>query len=276
MDYLLARIKTRKSKNLRLAISEQTIYPDLETDNSMEYNDEQKLQEGEWFVLHDFSKKDYCPDWMKQDFNIMAYNQLDKGEHKEILYLIAIQNEYDDYCFQWILSHGRILRKRFFTFSEQPKLQEYENLLVINDQPDAIYRKSEDNLYFRDLGRTKHFFSGIEELYREATDAEVDNFLGIDIIQLSNNFEKSKVKVPNRRKIRAAQKQYDKFDEAEKTKLKAYIAEFCCELKETKDGKSYEIGSDNQLRELLNAIDQRYYSTPIGNEKRVATSVQKV
>ena len=36
---------------------------------------------------------------------------------------------------------------------------------------------------------------------------------------------------------------------------------------------SFEVGSENELKMLLYGIEQRFYTTPVGGEKRLANSV---
>ena len=42
------------------------------------------------------------------------------------------------------------------------------------------------------------------------------------------------------------------------------------------DGKSFSIGSEEDLKNLLFGIEQRYYTTPVTKEKRVANSVKTI
>ena len=39
---------------------------------------------------------------------------------------------------------------------------------------------------------------------------------------------------------------------------------------------TFDIGSEKELKELIYGIEQRYYTTEIGNEKRLANSVIKL
>ena len=56
------------------------------------------------------------------------------------------------------------------------KIRETGEGIIINDIPDAVYIKSEDTLYFQRLETISPIFKGIEKLYREATQEEVDRF----------------------------------------------------------------------------------------------------
>ena len=57
--------------------------------------------------------------------------------------------------------------------------------------------------------------------------------------------------------------------------MHTYIKGYC-EQRLTFDEKNnkFEIKSDDDLKYLLYGIDQRFYTTPLGNEKRLANSVQ--
>ena len=116
-------------------------------------------------------------------------------------------------------------------------------------------------------------FNGIEVLFREATNEEVADFLKIDIINLENGFNCNKVSLPNRRRISNAITQYNTFTNDEKKTLNTYMSEYCPEIVD-QDTLHVRIGSDDSLKKFIYAIGQRYYQTPINNQKRVATSVE--
>lgn len=68
------------------------------------------------------------------------------------------------------------------------KLCEPQDLLVIKDIPDAVYIIKDDKLIFRTLSSISNIFKGIEDLYREATNTEVQQFLESDFIDLKEDF----------------------------------------------------------------------------------------
>ena len=54
----------------------------------------------------------------------------------------------------------------------------------------------------------------------------------------------------------------------------AYTLEYCGKkLKSNPESKAIEISTDDELKFLLYGIDQRFYTTLIGKEKRLANSV---
>ena len=57
----------------------------------------------------------------------------------------------------------------------------------------------------------------------------------------------------------------------------SYIESYC-EVKLTydKENKKFEVATDDDLKLLLYGIEQRFYTTPIGQEKRLANSVMRL
>lgn len=84
--------------------------------------------------------------------------------------------------------------------------------IVINTIPDAIYNKNTDVLYFKRLESITSIFRGIDQLYKEATEDETTQFLKNDFIQLKQNYNASKVKTANRKRIALAQKTLESLD----------------------------------------------------------------
>lgn len=276
MDYLIARITNQRHDNTRLLLSGITTFENVVIGASMPYNDERKLHEGEWFCVDEFSQKSY--------FNTTLFNDLENEitalisweEYKKIKYIISIQDEGCSYHFQRVLPKYKIVQRKGLRFyNDRPEMIDVENMMTINQEPDAIYLKNDDRLLFKDLSRIRPIFNGIEILFREATNEEVDNFLSIDIVNLVGGFDRSKVGVPNRRRISNAITQYNAFTDVEKRTLHTYMTEYCPEIVDSASSR-VQIGSDEHLKKFIYAIDQRYYLTPINNQKRVATSIENL
>lgn len=65
MDYLLAEIKGRNG-GLSMVLSDKTVFDVIPSFvNIRAYDDDYKLQNGEWFVVDEFSSKSYCLDILK-------------------------------------------------------------------------------------------------------------------------------------------------------------------------------------------------------------------
>lgn len=259
---------------MRLVLSDKTIYRDVVLENARDYNDEYKLREGEWFVVDGFKEKPYFKTWIKEPFNAGEYSQLDTKEYSGLKFLCAVQDG-DKFMFQRLFSGSVYENKTFLSFSleAEPQLRTDNQLIVINKEPDAVYHLTENKLYFKFIPTVKPLFPGIEELYKEATNEEVETFLQLNFIHLGGGFTADKVKTPNRRNIKEAKEIYDNYTDEDKNALKIYAQKYRPDLNYNPDADVCEVANDEQLKDLIYCILQRYYTTEIGGKMRVAHSV---
>ena len=173
--------------------------------------------------------------------------------------------------FQNISKSKLVKKKGILGIGEKYQYENEIEVLFINEYPDAIYIPTEDALYFQRLESVSGIFKGMEELYREATTAEVAEFLNSEFITLTYDFNADKVKTLNRKRIALAKDILNKLQPSEKTQIFSYIEDYCPEL--SAEDQKFRIGTDDDLKMLLYGIDQRFYTTPVGNEQRVANSM---
>ncbi|ENX8963943.1 hypothetical protein DD189_11680, partial [Neisseria gonorrhoeae] len=194
---------------------------------------------------------------------------------EKLKYLVSCTN--DALFFQKITSSLLLKKKHLLTICRNgAKLCEPQDLLVIKDIPDAVYIIKDDKLIFRTLSSISNIFKGIEDLYREATNTEVQQFLESDFIDLKEDFLSEKVSIPNRKRIALVQDRLNNMTLDQRQELLNYLAEYNNILKFNADGSRVEISTDVQLKHLLYGIDERYYTTALGKEKRLANSVQPI
>ena len=273
MDFLFAKIRGRGGSFCKV-ISDNTVYNDIpDFTNSRVYNDEVKLQDNEWFVVELFATKDYAPQIVKGVFDAAAWSQIVRDNYAKIDYLVSIQNNHNLFLFQNITTSAVLKRQSFVSMDDQPSLLNKDHLVVIHEKPDAYYLKDVDKLYFKRLSAITTIFPGINELYNEATDDEVDMMLQLDILNVNAEFTKDKVKTANRRKIREAMEAYENFSVAQKQALPGYFQKYCPNLFA---GGKVNIEDEKSLTQFLNGINQRFYTTEISNQQRVALSVDNL
>lgn len=272
MDHLIAKQKGRGNNYAKL-ITNKTLYDTIpDFGNSRAYDDDYKLKDNEWFVLENFSTKEYCPDLLKTPFDILNYSFLGFDGYKKIDFTIAIQGNDDHrfFIFQNVTPSSLYAKYRAIAWNrllvvadqDQPSLIEQDGLLMLKENPDCYYVKDTDKLYFKNLSAITTIFQGINELYRDATDAEVDTLLAWPEIQLEDGFDKTKVKTANRRRIKEAIQRYNTFNEDDKRLLADYVSEYCPALKDEHTNK-YIVKSEENLTDFLNSVNQRYYTTKI-------------
>jgi len=271
MNHLLAKIKGRSTEFLKVMSDERGVFdlPDL-SDNQA-YSPAYKLEDGEWYKLDNFLSRGYKNSLMRISFNSTDYNQITKNQYSKINYLCSKQGDF--FPFQK-MSPTRLLYKRWFRISGAPTLEIDQPIIILNSIVDAVYDINDDSLYFRNIASVKSMFKGIEELYREATQAEVDAFLEHDFISLEGTFTSNNVKTANRKRIAMTIDTLNQFTQDEKQQIFQYIRSYC-ENVPVDDG-TFLVSTEEHLKKILYGIEQRYYTTLLGNEKRLANSISKL
>ncbi|OMH27839.1 ATP F0F1 synthase synthase [Motiliproteus sp. MSK22-1] len=276
MDHVFAKVKGLRKNPFFKMISDCTLFEPVAINlaGCVDYNPDHNLDEDAWFKIDQFSQKGYCIDLLKNDFDSKDYADLTKAQFAKISYLFAVQG--DDFYFQKI-TPSLFMKKKMIGFGECAEIEESGSRLVINSQPDAIYIKAFDTLVFRSLATISSIFKSIDSLYKEATNAEVEQFLDTSFIELTNEYDVTKVSKPNRKRVALAMATLDSMSDQDKTNMLTYIDGYCKQqLQFDKKNSKLEISSDNDLKLLLYGIEQRFYTTPFGQEKRLANSVQSL
>lgn len=275
MNHVFARL-TRQRKNLVNVLSDNQLFKDINFDDIdvIAYTPDHNLDEDSWFKIEKFSEQDYFPEFLKDGLDSKYFQNIFKEDYKKIKLLISSQN--GDLYFQKVIPSFILKKKGFLSFGQSVEFQQYENMITINELPNAIYFSDKDILIFKDLSTISSIFKGIDELYREATDEEVTKFLEQDFILLSNGFLADKVSKPNRKRIALATQSFNEMSEQERKDILEYIQEYCDDeitLKYDWEAKKFCIENDTQLKYLIYGIEQRFFQTLVGKEKRVANSI---
>lgn len=271
MNHLIAKIKLRgNAPKYKKVFSGETLF-DLPSSliTHVEYNPDHRLDEDSWFGISNFSSKEYCLSFLRQAFNSAEYDSLNVIDVDKLDFICSYQNG-NEYYFQRV-TKTQLVSKKLLHLGDSFSFEESSKIIVINNNADAIYLKSNDSLYFKNLSAITGIFKGIDELYREATEAETIAFLESDFIHLNADFSAEKVKKPNRQRIAMAVDTLNSFEEEEKEAVFSYIKDYCPELE--LHGETFVIQSEDDLKMLLYGIEQRYYTTPIKGERRLANSI---
>lgn len=273
MGQVYARIRQRGEKNKyrKLLYTDKIIYQGCKAwiQNSVAYSAEVLLDEGEWYFIKDFSQTGFSTDVLETRFDSVDFDMLIREDFNKIAYIFV--EEQDEVYFQNITKSKLVRRKRIIHMGEEFKYDEGDMTIVLNELPDAVYVKSADILYFRRLPSITGIFTGIDQLYREATESETKSFLEHDFITLKNDFSSQQVKTANRKRIALVKDTLSRLQQEDQEKIFSYIEEYCPNLKRA--GGMFEVGDENDLKLLLFGIEQRFYTTLVGNERRVANSV---
>jgi hypothetical protein len=276
MDCVLVKVKKLRKNPIFKLISDCTLFVGMEVDPAacVDYNPDHNLDEDSWFRVERFSEQAYCLEILKNDFDAKNYDNLEKDRFSDICHICAAQGT--AFYFQKV-TPSLFLRRKTVVFGDVAKVENDNLRLVINSQPDAIYFKALDVLIFKNLATISSIFPGIDELYKEATQEEVEQFLAEPFIALSNEFGADKVSKPNRKRVALAMATLAALPEQDKEAMLSYIDWYCGEqLKFDKELGKFVISTDADLKMLVYGIEQRFYTTQFGQEKRLANSIQSL
>lgn len=273
MNHVFAKIRSRENIFEKLYSGDPIYELPTELQVAVEYNPETILEEDDWYKIDQFSSTEYAIEVLKKDFNTVEYDEANRVRTESVEYIMSVQDNV--YYFQRILKHS-IMKKKRITLGDTIRLDQGEKSIVINSTPDAIYVKDDDILYFKKLSTISPIFKGIDELYREATEEETKEFLQNDFIELEDGYGVEKVKKSNRKRIAMAMDTLSSFSPRDKQKMLKYIHEYYPALKYEEKKKLFTIGSEEEMKFLLWGIDQRFYTTPVTNERRVANSIMQL
>ena len=147
-------------------------------------------------------------------------------------------------------------------------------MIILNQNADAVYDKEIDRFYFKDLTTISTIFKGVDILYREATSAETTQFLQKPFVSLANGYSANQVKTMNRKRIALATEAWDSFSAKDKKAIIPYIQAYCPQLTFNAVNKKFTVSSEEELKFLLYGLLERYYTTPHGGKKRLASAVR--
>lgn len=272
MKNICVKLSQRENKKYRKMLSsEETIFPEFDPENASTspYTPGATLQDDDWFCITNAKEQEYSIDLFSEAVSTADLDSLTRAEFDKIDYLFVIDDRF--IFFQNVSKSKLVSQKRIVHFGEGFTYKTDCAEIVIRDLPDAIYDKTTDTLYFRRLESITSIFRGIDMLYREATRKETDSFLANDFISLKDDYSGSKVKTANRKRIALAAKTLSELDKSDRKNIFKYIGDYCPDLKVSEN--AFEVGSENELKMLLYGIEQRFYTTPVGGEKRLANSV---
>lgn len=265
-NYIFGKVK-RKQNMFRVIETEDEVYnTDLLALNGVEYNPSTLIANEELYQLTNFSTTEFILDFLTNEIDTVNHDQITKADLKKLSFICTIQG--DLYFFQ-IINSSFFISKKWFSIDEL-SLETDKPIITINPFADAIYNKHNDTLYFKKLTAAQKIFKGMDQLYKEATEGETQTFLESDFLNVNADFVARRVTVPNRKRIALVSETLSNLSDEEKQTIYDYTNEYG--QVNYQNGK-FQIDNDEDLKFVLWGIEQRFYTTPIGGEKRIANSI---
>ncbi|RUT68846.1 hypothetical protein D0817_19755 [Flavobacterium cupreum] len=265
-NYIFGKVK-RKQNMFRVIETETEVYNTEQlTLNGIDYNPATLIENEELYQLTSFSTSDFILDFLKHELATVNQNQITKPDLKKLSFICTVQ---DNLYFFQIINSSFYISKKWFSI-EELTLETEKPIITINPFADAIYDKNSDILYFKKLTAAQKIFKGMDQLYKEATEGETQTFLNSDFLDVRVDFVAKNVTIPNRKRIALVNETLNNLSNEEKLAIYDYTNEYG--QVSFQDGK-FKIESDDDLKFVLWGIEQRFYTTHIGGEKRVANSI---
>ena len=275
MNYLFAKLRINGQNILKVGSHQNDIVsiPDLANEHLHEFSADYKLDDEEWFYIENFSNLGF-PSPFFQELNTADYNQLTGAAIRDVDYICIQQHQYS--TFQKI-GESQFHARSVVLFSQaigDAELKVNQPVLVFHKYPDAIFDRHVNRLYFRQFIKLSALFDGIINLYRDATDGEVNEFFGQDFVQLGDDYSAEIVKQTNRKRILLAMNIINNFNDQQIAHLFDYARDYCPELPVANE--QFIINSASDLKMLLDAVQQRFFRTAITDEMMAANSVRPI
>lgn len=277
MDLIMAklRMKGNREKYRMILSTDKMVYPDISemTTNATDYSPDTLLEQDQYYKIANFTHEPYGHVISHFDGGSENYETLVRADFDKIDF-IFVQRD-NDIFFQNITKSKLVSKKSLFlSVGGRYEYDDDNKSIQINALPDAVYVKDQDALFFKKIESITTIFKGISNLYREATQEDTEHFLQNDFIKLEDGFSASDVKTSNRKRIALAMDTLSNFNEKDKKRIFKYVHDYCPSI--TYQNNQFSIGSEDALKNLLYGIEQRFYTTPIGNEKRLANSIIRI
>ncbi len=265
-NYIFGKVK-RKQNLFRIIETEEEVYNTTNLVlNGIDYNPATLIENEEIYQLSNFSQSEYCLNFLTEELNTVNFNQITKADLKKLSFICTIQ---ENLAFFQIINSNFFISKKWFSIDELT-LETEKPIITINPFADAIYNKNNDTFYFKKLTAAQKIFKGMDQLYKEATETETQTFLQSDFLEVTADFSPNLVTIPNRKRIALVNETLNRLSDDEKVAIYDYTNEYG---QVTYENGKFKIENDEDLKYVLWGIEQRFYTTQIGGEKRVANSI---
>ena len=274
MNCVLVKIGNRLNSGYQKMLSNCNIFSEVDWGciDSELYDPETEIGENTWFCVEGLSKKTYCIDLLRRDFDSKEYDDFDLTMYNKISWVIDVRN--DTFYFQKITA-SRYLKGKMLSRSDKVEIVDVDDRIILRTDADALYRRDIDTLYFKKLSTISSLFVGIDALYREATDDEVKEFFNFPFIKLSNGFCVERVSQPNRKRIALANITLKEIAKEQLDNLMSYIAAYSQDIPNLRlnEAGEFVVEKDDELKAVLYGLMERYYTTVASGKKYIANSV---
>lgn len=254
----------------------ELVAPTIEPDNIIKFDPEAQLEHEDWFYIEiDDIHMSMVKEYGDKFLSTVSLNDVTEEEFTKID-LIFRKVENDGLVFQKITKSKRMVDKSILKWIPnigKPERTIIENGIELKSAIDA-YFDGNNRLYFKNFRTIRSLFKGIDDYYRIASQAEVDEFKQFNLVSFVSDFE---IKT-NNLKMLAVLKDYeiDLDDIAVKSTLLRSYSQYPNQEFELDDNQNFIIDSNRKLTCLLKLALGRLYTNPITYHKMEANHAKKL
>jgi len=251
----------------------ELVAPEIDPENSIEFNPELRLETDDWFYIEiDDEHMSMIKEYEDKFLNTAGLNDVNEAEFSKID-LIFRKVDNDGLVFQKITQSKRLVDKSILKWRyRRAERTIIEKGIELKSENDA-YFDGNNKLYFRSFRTIHSLFKGIDDYYRIASLAEVDEFKEFNLVSFVSDF---KIKT-NNLKMLAILKD-DEIDLSNTTIISTLLTSY--EQYPEQDFKVLEgkfiIDTNKQLTSFLKLALGRLYTNPITKHKMEASSARRL
>ena len=250
----------------------ELVAPEIDSENSREFDPEIKLEHDEWFYVKiDDSHMSMVKEYEDKFLNTVGLNDVNGAEFSKID-LIFRKVENNGLVFQKITQSKRLVDKSILKLRHRRAERTIiKNGIELKSENDAYY-DGNNKLYFRSFRTIHSLFKGIDDYYRIASLAEVDELKRIDLVSFSDFEIKS-----NNLKMVAILKD-DEINLSDTSIISTLLTSY--EQYPEQDFKVSEgrfiIDTNKRLTSFLKLALGRLYTNPITSHQMEASSARRL
>jgi hypothetical protein len=250
----------------------ELVAPEIDPENSREFDPEIKLEHEEWFYIEiDDEHMSMVKEYGDKFSSTVSLNDVTEEEFSKID-LIFRKVENDGLVFQKITKSKRMVDKSILKWRyRRAERTIIEKGIELKSENDAYY-DGNNKLYFRSFRTIHSLFKGIDDYYRIASLAEVDELKRIDLVTFSDFEIKS-----NNLKMVAILKD-DEIDLSDTSIISTLLTSY--EQYPEQDFKVSEgkfiIDTNKRLTSFLKLALGRLYTNPITSHQMEASSARRL
>lgn len=251
----------------------ELVAPEIDPENSIEFNPELRLETDDWFYIEiDDEHMSMIKEYEDKFLNTAGLNDVNEAEFSKID-LIFRKVDNDGLVFQKITQSKRLVDKSILKWRyRRAERTIIEKGIELKSENDA-YFDGNNKLYFRSFRTIHSLFKGIDDYYRIASLAEVDEFKEFNLVSFVSDF---KIKT-NNLKMLAILKD-DEIDLSNTTIISTLLTSY--EQYPEQDFKVLEgkfiIDTNKQLTSFLKLALGRLYTNLITKHKMEASSARRL